>query len=764
MHFLREEGMAKLIFKKAKIENRLPQNFYDFKRNNELSWEGRSKNSKNLCIVYGSNGVGKSSISEVLNGTKYSELECLYQISKSKISHVNDSTVKDFFTVIKDQNNRNIINGNASNFFLGENIRFEIELHSKVEDFIKNVLPSSLKEEFKIFGIKSKTHKLVKSPLLNDFDSLRDLIKFSFSRTHVVEKKQLVPIFNFIESKDIETTTIDDKVLKFFVDEFQRKESGNLDTFMELLESSANLKSIHEYSTQKLALNLLNHMQGDKCIVCDTEGIDIKSLKKNKEILISYMEKKLKSNDKLLIEYKNYLESKGDPFGIIDALENYSGEDQLKQIIFVRQNIIIEQKKYIKHIVYRLHEKLLSLEGRLSECVNYFELLEKEIKFSDNDIYLIQKIINQNLHKDFSIRRDSNNHKLVLYIDEVDFLGKSRESLPLSAGEQNFLSLVFEMLRVKNLSTPIIVFDDPISSFDSIYKNKIAFLILLVLQEKSLILLTHNLDLVRLIHCQNRGSYNLYLFQKTGETGFIQVNSAEIGNLLSIVELNKCLGSEILNKRIQEKKLFLIALFPYLRGYANIMGNREIFSHFSSLMHGYRGSEKIAIIDDIRNLSNNINFSFIGDADLNEISSDDIILEVEEYIGSKWTVKGLNKLVIRYPLLDKTLKHSLLYLYLRIKTEKCLIEHFKLKIPTEKHPSLQDIIIISSRKILDKEKQSIFRAELLSKKTLLNEFNHFEGNLNLFQPAIDISDEDLINERKQVLYILNNLKQFKIAE
>jgi len=33
-----------------------------------------------------------------------------------------------------------------------------------------------------------------------------------------------------------------------------------------------------------------------------------------------------------------------------------------------------------------------------------------------------------------------------------------------------------------------------------------------------------------------------------------------------------------------------------------------------------------------------------------------------------------------------------------------------------------------------------------SKKTLLNEFNYFEGNINIFQPAIDIESSALQRE------------------
>lgn len=49
------------------------------------------------------------------------------------------------------------------------------------------------------------------------------------------------------------------------------------------------------------------------------------------------------------------------------------------------------------------------------------------------------------------------------------------------------------------------------------------------------------------------------------------------------------------------------------------------------------------------------------------------------------------------------------------------------------------------------------RVKLTSKKTLMNEFNHFEGNLSIFQPAIDITDRDLKDERSDIIKFINKL-------
>ena len=48
--------------------------------------------------------------------------------------------------------------------------------------------------------------------------------------------------------------------------------------------------------------------------------------------------------------------------------------------------------------------------------------------------------------------------------------------------------------------------------------------------------------------------------------------------------------------------------------------------------------------------------------------------------------------------------------------------------------------------------------KLLSKKTLLNEFNHFEYDMCLFMPSLDISDNKLKEERDNIISICDDIK------
>ena len=107
-----------------------------------------------------------------------------------------------------------------------------------------------------------------------------------------------------------------------------------------------------------------------------------------------------------------------------------------------------------------------------------------------------------------------------------------------------------------------------------------------------------------------------------------------------------------------------------------------------------------------------------------------------------------------FPLLDRTLRHSFTYLFLRLMVEKNLVEKFG--IDTAQHERLGQIISAAYPDENSVE-QIRNRIRLTSKKTLINEFNHFEGNLSIFQPAIDITDQALGRERTDLITFISTL-------
>ena len=253
--------------------------------------------------------------------------------------------------------------------------------------------------------------------------------------------------------------------------------------------------------------------------------------------------------------------------------------------------------------------------------------------------------------------------------------------------------------------------------------------------------------MIRLLEFQLQNCFNLYLFNNSENAinGFIKVNLKEKDILLQINKLLDLFRTNIFEE-VRNQKHFLISMIPFMRGYANITGKRQEYTNLSKVMHGYE-NEKIDILKIYNNLFLDDDVKLSGKL---EVSVDDILeLDLENI--------RILKEDSEYQLLDNTLYHTLSYLYLRLKVEKDLIDIYNVMV--NGNMTVQQIIMkaftpSNGGTIEDK----IF---FTSRKTLLNEFNHFEGNMNIFQPAIDITDIALNEEKESILDYLEKLRKNK---
>ena len=169
-----------------------------------------------------------------------------------------------------------------------------------------------------------------------------------------------------------------------------------------------------------------------------------------------------------------------------------------------------------------------------------------------------------------------------------------------------------------------------------------------------------------------------------------------------------------------------MAMIPFIRGYAHIcLDPEDYYGLLSGIMHGY-GTDSLDVVPIYNKLFGNVfdGREIIGVTDILGIDSSNLDI--------------LDKTC--FPLLADTLEQTLVYYHLRMKVEKELVDIFNL------HPNnmtmLNQIIqqAFKCQNTVDPnyEKMREFRVFFTSRKTLLNEFNHFEGNMNIFQPAIDI--------------------------
>ena len=721
----------KIVFSKLVNKSIFSDNFKFFNVNNELSFS-----KEGICVVYGPNGTGKTSLINALD--KQPQTEFAFSYKEKNYTSQSKETV---FFVINDQNNRNIISGEAQDFLIGDNIKREYELKAELENAYKSIttsLISILKQNYQLSTKSSKLMTLVDSKYR---EFISDIVN-SRSKGENFDINKLISLVENIQTES--SLDYEDDKFSFFVSDFVMKDSI-IEAILNLSTSQITINAkVHEIEENDEAIKLLGKfIDKTDCIVCDTKDIDSAKLlekkKTNRESIIQSIDKKLK----VMIESAIAISPASDPFEIKRILLSAINDGQFIALLKLQEELKLYKTIFLQRINLEL-KKAISIDGVIDKNKEYQKIILEKPQIEEEDIFYIQEIISKSMDKKLAIERDGNKNIRIL-LSNQEFINIERGALPLSAGEQNFLSLTFEFLKAKNSEAEIIVIDDPISSFDSIYKNKIVFSLVRMLTNKKRLVLTHNLDLVRLLNGQYQNCFNLYILENsmgTATHGFIPLNDEEKGML---IDLNKLLTMfrESIFDYISNPQAYLLSMIPFMRGYAHIIDDKETFNKLTAVMHGYK-TEKVDIAQ--------IYFKLFEDKGKSVLPTN---YEVSvDYILS-YNIDTVTIIKNDLPLLNKTLIHTFTYLYLRLLVEKTLVE--KYNVDTAKHCQLGDIIVAAFKD--EKDVISIQnRVFLTSKKTLINEFNHFEGNLSIFQPAIDVTDTALQHEKAEIITFVQSIK------
>ena len=690
-----------------------------------------------IAVLYGPNGTGKTSLVKVLSSDDGTNLKYTYG-EKS----YTDGTQ---FFVINDQNNRNIIQGETKDFLLGDNIRKEFELQKYIEYEYNRLCIESISILKNNYNISSSSSKSIEcfSTLTSVYEIIKDLMNNKSKGSKIGVDKYISELDKHTE---ITIPEYEQDKLAYVISDLSEKKSliaeiAALD--VNKLANNSHIKEIEENTEAIRILSRFNYKQ--QCIVCDSEGIDSNNLLDKKTKNIEGIKKTLDAKTKKIVEQIIHDIREEDPFRIKDIMLGAIETGDLSEVLDLKDSIEAYKNILANKIIKELVEVYKSSDIKIKN-EEYQTMISQKPDIIEEDFLYIEKIISSNMSKNLQIiRDDKKNIKIVL--ENEDFLGVDREKLPLSSGEQNFLSLTFEFLKAKNSDKSIVILDDPISSFDSIYKNKIAYAIVKMLHNKKRIILTHNIDLLRLLDGQFKKCFRLYLFNNTQgeENGFISLNSDERDMLINLDELLNTFRGKIFD-HIRNTELFLLSLIPFMRGYSTIINDKTIKEKLTQLMHGYK-TDTVDIakcyIDLFGNKKDIIPNSYL-------VSVNDILRK--NFDGQE--IVNMEK----YPLLNRTLVHSFTYLFLRLLIEKKLVT--KYNIDTESKGGAKQLGQIISKAFPENSSNSDDmnnRVFLTTKKTLLNEFNHFEGNMSIFQPAIDITDHILEKEKTDILKFINEL-------
>lgn len=722
--------MKKLTITKLKKESILLPEFETLTQNNEIQFSNNG-----IAVIYGPNGTGKTTISNILLGENKTEFDASYDDQTYA-----GITGTDLFHVIPNQISRNIIAGTTDEFILGANIALERQTKAQLDlEFGKLIekIQAKLKDKYKV---AKQNAMAIKGFVDADMSTLLSKIAKKGVNVSEIDVDVFIEKCSALSIKKV--AQYDETKLQFFIEDISDDKKSIVAKIKAIvlddLTQGQDVRVIEQNST---AISILKqYCKIPYCVVCDNPNIDHARLMKKKEERSAQIIQVLGAETKKVFEEIVVTFTGTDPFKIKEILLQAIEFGDQKPILLLLQEFENYQEivrvKIINDIATAFSASTLS-----TIYASYQGFLKTKIELQQDDEIIIQNIISESLGRSVVLERDEDRN-IIIKMDNRNLLGTTMSEFHLSTGEQNFISLAFELLKAKKQPAPIIVMDDPISSFDSIYKNKIAFCIIKFLEGKQQIIFTHNTDLVRLLDAQKTHCFKLYLLcnDLSESCGFIPVCNEERGIILYLDKLLDLLRSSEIDVEVIDEKMYIMSLVPFMRAIVKVispMNKSKLNNSLSVLMHGY-GTDKVNVTE----IYNTVFQKAV--VKVYEISAQDILSVDIEHLD-------FMKSDTSYPLLYKTLRHTLTYLYLRLNVENLLRHKFPTQ--TSQCKMLGEFI----DKGLDKSKYQSERVRLSSKKTLLNEFNHYEGNFNIFQPAIDITESNLIKERQDIMKILSDI-------
>lgn len=521
----------KLEFNSIKNQSIFQPEFQSFSVNgyNVIEFKKQPQAAGGIAVVYAPNGTGKSSLTAVLGNEKTREdlsFEAIYNGNQ-----VIQPETKAFHT-IGDQISRNVIEGETSDYLIGQDIKREYVLKKKIADGFEtafNELNSEYKNDYKTTKVSDYLLSVMHDRNPEAYTFVRDIVNKQ-SKGKNIDRSLFLTYVRDVQ-KQPRLVDINREKREFVINNVKIVECL-LQIDLAQIVANADVQEIEQNDDAINILGKYKHLHS--CIVCDNDHIDGDSLLQRKQ------ERRKRIYDSLDVKTKALLkdvamDSKlgvSDPFEIKNTVLAFISYGELEPITSLREAILSCVNEIVDEMIVALFNVFIPT-SMYSWWDEYSTLLEAQPTLDSEELLYIQEIISENIGHNIRITRDDDSdHNFKLMLDDQALLGLDRSEMHLSSGEQNFISLAFALLLARHSRQEFIVLDDPISSFDSVYKNKIVFCIIKFLENKKQIILTHNTDLIRLLNVQLKDCFNLYILNNVdgGRNGFLPVKNTLSGS------------------------------------------------------------------------------------------------------------------------------------------------------------------------------------------------------------------------------------------
>lgn len=591
----------------------------------------------------------------------------------------------------------------------------------------KTTTYKTIKDNHPLFGYFS--YDDCKERVLKEKNKLKISVRTTDIDKLKLEKQQLIDTLdlkvNAFKKYDITSVTKASEYSDYCKEVYNQNEIGilgfenhNLGILLEYeneIKKKFILQNIKELRDLKIQENVLEEIR-DKYILDAIDSLE-KATDSNdvicpvcgydhqKSILEIYRErKKLFQNtlNKLIDRYRN----------ITNYIKNNIYGDILEMVKFANDNNI-DETDVTNYILigndYNNINNLLIVKSRIQQINGEIAKLEIE-----QETFLNNLCSNWDKIKPFLIKTFKDD-KITISINKVEkniVINLKREARTYSTGELNYIVFLLNILEFEYSDKKTIIIDDPLSSFDIKRQYEIAFDIIsrLINNKKTVLIFTHNINLINIINSQCPTLFMYKGIDKIQDT--LYTYDIELPKKESILNIENLL-TKIPNENKLKKWLELLVEKD---SWTDDSDYHKLFHYdeeYICPLNGYSNNELIKLIDDFNGGFQSLTFEELSLQKIVYLAALRVWLEKQMKDNFNGDFNGIHKL---FPKIDYYFKHRNMW----------------------------------------KNELSVEREDLMRKKVLLNQNDHYKSQIIPFHYALSISCDDIsleILELKEILRI-----------
>lgn len=672
-------------------------------------------------LIYAPNGSMKTSFSKTLReykeGIDSSDVYFPKRTSIRNIKIEDDSQLDTNSLVVIDSDDYEIANDKMTSLLVNPSLKKEYDqVYSSLEKSYKDINKkikslSGVELQTSLFDLKTSNLNDIQTDYLNPDNANEKFKDIKYNKLFTDDNLKILEQKDIVESVDNYIKTCNDMIENndiFVKDIF---ELYNLKAVIKNLDSNNYFKPGHllkfrsikdkekfydydEKTIKDLVTNLEEQLNKDEKIKKANEVLTGKIKSQELNTLLSknqWIIPMIKDLNTLKREYWHYILSTNDiKIAIEDYINNYNANKETIKEIINKTNDLENYKKW-NNAINEFNNKFINMPFEL-EVNNISDIILKNSTCSLNYKFKDKYDINDNVDK--SLLKDN-----------------------LSKGERkafNILNLIFEIqYRKENNIETIFILDDIADSFD--YKNKYAIIELLKElndnEKFHLIILTHNFDFYRA--CANRLRIKTLSILRENEINLIDFHFKK--NVFTSFK-----------ERIDHSNFF-IASIPFVRNIIEMTteNNDNDYLLLTSCLHYKKNTDSITIsqINDV--FKNHINTN----SNISDSKYIDLLFKVADNIRKGTTEIELhNKLILS--------------IAIRLLFEKKLFNKFNNWNILDGFTSNQTYELIDyciNNNLLTDEDV------IISEKVRIMISENIHVNAFMYEPIIDMSDDELIN-------------------